>query len=602
MSQNFGPAISQTSNFGNVGALTQPTRYVAPGLTDVQIQQAINDLASIGGGIVNLGVGTYTINNALTLQNGVQVVGVAPQLNYNGASIPDSNLVLASGGGTVLQAGNSSVTCFQWNKATLGVFASPSGFVLTGLNNIALKNLCMNGFIRAVDGGNTNNAAAWYSEFENLYISGCTDWGFWITNFQHCKFRRIFTFSCATGGQFYGNDVPSSTLQPGNSVWEDVYNTTPVTNANLSRGIVYWIQQGQQNEGLILRLQSNRLNGSTVTQAATMANASANITVTDGTKFAVNMPVTFSATANGFFQNEIYFVTSVAANVITVSLTVGGSNVSATGSTAVNCITQGFAALECVALSGAAISSHMFNNIDVEAGGTCAIVAQNFQTGKFEISQVPLNTQSTQSFCARALQTSIVYAHTQINTSWDGNSGSSHLYGSRMAGSVGGGAVAHNPPGIYFDAGDGFTQMNLTASVKGWSNQTPDTTNMLIPLTGMVGQLKNKAAASVTLVGADSGTVVNAYTVGTATWTLATVTSTVKALAYRLVNPVGTGQNLVITSASAFFGPSTARTSITLTPGASMDVVAENDALGSYWAVEAMVGSYSAGTLTGVTP
>lgn len=575
------------------------------GVTDsASIIATANALIAAGGGILQLRAAKYFISSPLPMGNGLQYVGVAPQLNYttNTAPIPDSNLVIANGGGTILQAVGSTA-CFQWNKTALGVPGSANAFVLTGLSSMALRNLCMNGFTRAVDGGNTNNAAAWYSHFDNLYISGCSDWGFWITNFQHCFFNRIYTFSCTTGGQFYGNDVPSSTLQPGNSVWMDLYNTTPSTNANLSRGIVYWIQQGQQNEGLILRLQSNRLNSSTVTQAATMANASANITVTDGTKFAVGMPVTFSATANGFFQNEIYFVTSVATNVITVSLTVGGSNVTATGSTAVNCITQGFAALECVALSGSAISSHKFNNVDVEAGGTCAIVAQNFQTGKFEISQVPLNNQSTQSFCARALQTSIVYAFTQINTSWDGNSGSSHLYGSRMAGSVGGGAVAHNPPGLYFDAGLNYTVMNLTASVFGWSNQTPDTTNMLIPLTGMVQQSKTKSASAVTIVGADSGWIVNLLTTGASTFTLPVVSSTIKGMQYRFINPIGTGQNLVVSAgAQNFFGASATRTSITMTPGSAMDVMAENDALGSYYAVGSLVGSYSAGTLTGVTP
>lgn len=596
-------AISLTSLVPGTAGQYSSELYLAPGATDVQIQAAITSL-SAHGGTLRLGPGTYLISSAIALASGVWIVGTAPQLNFstNSATIPDSNAVIANGGGTVLQAAPGySGACFQWNKSALGNWGQPNGFVMTGLSNIALKNLCFNGFTRAVDGGNTNNAAAWYSEFENLYITGCTDYGFWITNFQHCKFRRIFTFS-NINGQFYGNDVPSATLQPGNSVWEDIYNTTPSTNTNLSRAIVYRVTQGQQNEALILRLQSNRLNASVVTQAATMANASANITITDGTKFAVDMPVSFSASVNGFIQNEIYFVTSVAANVITVALTVGGTNISATGNTAVNCITQGFPALEIVALSGAAISSHDFHNVDVEAGGTCAILAQNVQVSKFEISQVPLTAQSTQSFCARNLTFSHVFSRASINTSWDGSSGSSHLYGSRAAGSTGGGAVAHNPPGIYFDAGLGYTVMNLTASVYGWSNQTPDTTNMLIPLTGMVPQLKNKAAASVTLVGADSGTVVNALTTGTSTWTLASVTSTVKGLSYRLVNPVGTGQNLVVTSASAFFGPSTGRTSITMTPGSSMDVTAENDALGSYWAVQSMVGSYSAGTLTGVTP
>jgi hypothetical protein len=202
------------------------------------------------------------------------------------------------------------------------------------------------------------------------------------------------------------------------------------------------------------------------------------------------------------------------------------------------------------------------------------------------------------------LSNSLIICRPNANTSWDGSSGTSQFYGGRAAGSVGGGATAHNPVGIYTDAGLGFTVMNLTASVFGWSNQTPDSTNMLIPLTGMVQQSKTKSASSVTVVGSDSGWIVNLLTSGTSTFTLPTVSSTVKGMQYRFVNPIGTGQNLVINTGGSqnFFGASATRTSLTLTPGSAVDVMAENDALGSYWAVGSIVGSYSAGTITGVTP
>lgn len=586
---------------GDLGAFLGPAAAsitIAPQTgADAAINAAITSLSAQGGGTVFLSAGTYTIANPITLAQGVWIVGVPPRLNYttNTAPIPDSNAVIANGGGTVLQA-SGSTACFQWNKTALGV-GTANGFVLTGLNNIVLRNLCMTGFTRAVDGGNTNNAACWYSEFDNLYISNCTDWGFWITNFQHCKFRRIFTFSNTTGGQFYGNDVPSTTLQPGNSVWEDVYSVTPSSNANLSRGIVYWIQQGQQNEGLILRLQSNRLNSSVVTQAATMVNTSANITITDGTKFAVGMPVTFSATANGFFQNEIYFVLSVAVNVIQVALTVGGAAVVATGATAVNCITQGFAALEVVALAGAAVSSHDFHNVDVEAGGTAAIVAQNVQVSKFEISQVPLAAQSTQSFCARNLTFSQVFARASINTSWDGNSGSSQLYGNRATGSVGGGAVAHNPAGLYFDAGDGFTELNLTASVKGLSGQAPDGSNLIVPLSGIGERMNPKATQAISPNCADTGLVSFTFTSGVVTVTLPTLSATLFGCRYIFVNPTANTAT-INTQASQGFNNPAGRTSVTLAQGTAIELVGTHDANGNYWTVKGIGGVYAAGAIT----
>ena len=597
-------ALGQTvgwNGWQSAATASLATQYVSPQANaDVAINAAINALSAKGGGVVALGAGTYTWSSSsspVPLKSGIYVVGAVPILNYttNTSPIPDASNVLANGGGTILNCGGGP--CFQWAKAVLGVPGSANAFTIAGITNAGIKNIGFTNCSRAVDAGNTNNPGGWYLEFENLYISGCTDWGFWVTNFMHTKFRKIWSIGNATGQMFFGNDVPSSILQPGNSVWEDLYANTPSTNTNLSRGCVWFVTQGQQNEGMLSRIQCNRNGASVVTQAATMSNGSANIAVTDGTKFAINMPVSFSASVNGVTANEIYFVLTDAANVLTVSLTIGGAAVSMTGATAVNITTSGFAAMEIVAASGAALSSHDFNNIDVENGGTCAIVAQNVQTSKIEISQVPSTAQSTQSICGRSLQNSQVFARGFANTSFDGNSGTTQFYGNRATGSVN-----HNPPGIYYDQTLNYVTMNLSASVMGWSNQTPDGSNMLIPKTGMVSQLENKAAAAVTLVGADSGVVVNAYTVGTATWTLPTCSSTVKGMMYRLVNPVGTGQNLVATSASNFWGPATGRTSITETPGSSMDVVCENDALGSYLGVGNLVGSYSAGTLTGITP
>jgi hypothetical protein len=591
----------QQSASASVTANVSPSQTRAANST--ALQGAVASAAAAGGGVVFIPAfaSPIPISTPVAPASGVAIVGAMPQLNYitNSATIPDSNAVLTNGAGTVLDC--NAGAGFQWNKTALGVWATPTGFVQAGLTNFAIRNIGFSNYSRAIDAGNTNNPAGWYAEFENLYMSSGTDWGFWITNFQHCKFRRIYAFSNTTGQQYYGNDVPSTTLQPGNSVWEDLYAVTPSTNTNLSRGVVWFIQQGQQNEGLINRVQSNRLNATVVTQAATMTNTSANIGVTDVSRFPVNTPVTFSATQNGFFINEIYFVVSnpggSGAGNITISLTVGGTAVAATGSTAVNIITQGFAAVEVVALSGAAISSHDFNNVDVEGGGTCAIIAQNVQTSKIEISQVPSAVQTTQSLCARALQFSTVFSRASINTSWDGNSGSSHLYGNRSAGSVGGGAVAHNPPGIYYDAGLGYTVMNLTASVYGLSDQTPDTSNLIIPISGIGERMNPKATQAVSPNCADTGLVSFTFTSGVVTVTLPTLSSTIFGCRYIFVNPTANTATVNTGTGQGFNNPA-GRASVTLAQGTSIEVVGTHDANGSYWTVKGIGGVYAAGAIT----
>lgn len=595
-SVNPGPASTSTANSNlMLDAFDTPSTLAlipASNGNQIQINAAISILAASGGGILYLGAGLYILTGPIVPASGVQIVGVAPQLNFTNAAIPDANTVIANGGGTVLQ-GDGTFAAFQWNKAVLGVPASANAFTLTALNGIGIKNLCLNNFSRAIDGGNTNNGGCWWSEFENLYITNCTDWGFWLTNFMHCKFRRIFTFACTNGQQFYGNDVPAATLQPGNSVWEDLYANTPVTNTNLARGIVFFVTQGQQNEGFLSRIQANRNNATVTTQAATMVNASANIAITDGTKFAVGMPVAFSASVNGFTAGQIYFVLSNAANVITVANTFGGAPINATGNTAVNCITQGWPALEIIALAGAAVSSHAYINIDVENGGTAAMVLQNLQSSNVHISQVP-GSGITQSICARQVTFTQIFSQAAAGTDFDANCGSTQFFGSRAAGSV-----QRNPVGFYLDQGTNQYFFNLSTSVLGLTESTAaDGSHIIQPQTGFGARLSQFASASNSLQVQNSGICAVTFTSGVSSFTLPTITSNFNGALFFVCNP--TANNCTLTAAAGqFFNNNGALLNLVLSPRSGCIIAPVRDANSFYWAVFGTAGSYSAGTITG---
>lgn len=594
---NPGPAITSSANPSlMLDSLDTPgTIAILPGLggNQIQINAAITALSAAGGGTVYLGAGTYILTAPIVPASGVQIMGVAPQLNFANAAIPDANTVIANGGGTVL-LGDGTFAAFQWNKTVLGVPASANAFTLSALNGIGIKNLCLNNFSRAVDGGNTNNGGCWWSEFENLYITNCTDWGFWLTNFMHCKFRRIFTFSCVNGQQFYGNDVPAATLQPGNSVWEDLYANTPVTNTNLSRGIVFFVTQGQQNEGFLSRIQSNRNNATTTTQAAIMANSSPSIVITDGTKFAIGMPVAFSASVNGFTAGQIYFVVTNAANVLTVANTFGGAGIAATGNTAVNCITQGWPAMEVIGLAGAAISSHAYINIDVENGGTAAIVLQNVQSSNIHISQVP-GSGITQSLCARQVTFSQIFSQAAAGTDFDANCGSTQFFGSRAAGSV-----QRNPVGFYLDQGTSQYFFNLSTSVLGLTESTAaDGSHVILPQTGFGARLSQLATATpATPQVQNSGICVFTFTGGVIATTLPTITSNFNGALFFFCNP--TASNCTLNSAAGqFFNNNGALIALVLGPRSGVIVAPVRDANSFYWAVFGVGGTYSAGTITG---
>lgn len=580
----FAPSNIVTSN---TSAATRLANWNA-------ITAAVVGAALAGGGTVALPASTQAIpiSAPITPMTGVSIIGQLPILNYatNASTIPDAVNVLSNGGGTVLDCNGGAG--FQNNKAVLGVPASPNAFVVAGPTNFAIKSIGFTNFSRAVDLGNTNNPGGWWATFEDLYASGGSDWGFWITNFQHCTFRRNRFFNNATGQGYYGNDVPSAILQPGNSVWDDIY---AVCATQLQRCLLFYVIQGQQNEGFLSRIQCNRQTPGTVTQAATMSNTSANIGVTDSTKFLPQMPVTFSAAVNGVTK-VTYFILTAAANTVTVSLTMGGAAVVMTGSSAVNIITQGFPGLEVVALAGAAISSHEYHNIDCEGAGTCAILFQNAQTCSTTVSQVPGAAQSFISLCLRGTQFSQHYGATPLNTDFDAASGTSSFFGSRSANSVN-----LNPQGMYFDQGLNYTVMNLSSSAMSLSDQNLDGTHLIVPLTPIGERLSQKGVVSLTLFMGDSGLITNTYSVGTATWTLPTLSTTVKQCRYRIVNSGTTGQNLVLTPAAGQpFNNVAARTTLTLGTGAGCEIVGTNDASGSYWAVSAIAGTYSAGTITGL--
>lgn len=638
--------ITPSSSTG--GGSTQTSTTVscsgdATGVTDAAaLQSAINTLAAVPGGTLTLAACTYYVATPLIPKTGVSIVGQFDLLNYtvNTAPIPDSNQVRTTAGGTLFNC--MAGACFQWNKAVLGVWGTQNGFVTAGPSNYAIKNIGFTNCSRAIDAGNTNNPAGWYAEFENIYVSNCTDWGVWITNFQHDKFRRIYTYNNTTGQQWYGNDVPSSTLQPGNSMWEDIFGAPP--NLLTSRGLVWNAAQGQQNEGYLTRIQNNRVTNSS-TQAATMAapiattitsssasiaatntfaandpvsfsattgtsggqvvagtiyyvsatglsgsafqvsatvggavitfNASgtpnvltAKFSVTDGTKFAVGMPVQFSATVDGFTQWRTYFVLSVSTNVLTVSLTYGGNAVTATAATAVNVVTQGFPGIEVIALPGAQINAHIFNNLDAESAGTTAIAIQNAAGSIFSINQLPGTAQSTMGVTGRGLVDCQIFSPNGTNTDFDNNANSAAL---QYSGARQGTSVGYMGAGIWYDAVSGNTVLSngsnfdtqsvgLLALVGG---------SKLVPGSLGISQ-KNvvSGSANPTLGDANMSVVYQDGVSGT-TITLPTISATNVGDWITIFNQTAAAQT-INTNGTQLINQITGRTSITLNPNASV--------------------------------
>lgn len=438
--------------------------------TAAGIQAAISAVAAAGGGIVQLPSGRIVLSTTLQMFSGVKLKGVAPQLVYN--TIPDSGLttLVGSAGGTVLVP-NGAFDAIAWNTGALAAPASQTAFSQGALTNISIEDLGFSGDLGGTWGihaGNTNNPSAWYSQFINLYATGFigAGGGFNITNYQHCQFSGNYTFGCAWG-QLHQIDVASASLAPGNSTYYDLYNCNPtglgVIPAILARNISFITTattggSANNNEFKFDRIQSNRFGGTTTTQAATMVNTQANITITDGTRFAVGLPVTVDATQNGFTLKKVYFVISVAGNVIQLSNTYGGAAVTATAAVAVNIVHQGFPCFEMIGLAGSSNTNVIIDNLDVEGLSTAAVFFQNCNGGIINISQVPGTAQATQSIVCRGCANMSFHCPQSVSTDWDNNAVGSAMgfFGARYGTSIG-----YMGYGVSYDSVSGKLSLSL---------------------------------------------------------------------------------------------------------------------------------------------
>jgi hypothetical protein len=587
---------------GNVTGLVGPGSYLlgsagfVPATNDYAgILAAYNAAVAAGGGVVQLLAVTYTLGgNTLPISSGIKYIGVTPVLSYTTALIPDA-FDVALGSATIFQ-GDGTQPAFKYNSVALGTPASQNAFSRQAVTNCMIANIGFNNFSHAILAGNTNAASFWYSEFSNLYITGGTQWGLSITNFQHCDFRRIYTFGCVNG-QYYGNDVPAAILMPGNSSWYDIYSVTRSGTYNgKDRALVFKTIQGGQNEGFLCRIQSNRFGASFVTQAATATAASTSIVVTDGTKFAVDMPVSFSATANGFTTKQIYFVASVAGNTLTLSNTQGGAAITATGATAFNIISSGFPCLEVVALAGANHTAHVFDNLDVEGGGECAILLQNASGNSIRISQTTGPSQSTQGICLRGAGYNEITAFAGASTDFDSGSATSSFYGLRNVG-----CVQYLGMGIYQDA----TTSNRVLGL-GSAGKTQDKGDLsvilgsfLYPNTGMGIRSQTFGGTSVTLNESHTGAVTLNGT-GNFTFTLPTISASNVGIQYNISNQYTATTITLNTNGTQLFNGKAALTSLSILTQGSVTVAAVSGGGNFYWSIIGIGGTYSAGTITGL--
>lgn len=602
---NPGPADTVTPNYmmqlgTGVGALNvfTPASFDAPGINAAYVTANL-----VGGGIVQLPSGVINLASPITPLSGVKLRGVAPQLVYN--TIPDSGLttLVGSQGGTIL-APNGSFPAITWNTATLAAPVSQNAFTQLGLTNIAFEDLGFLGGSYGIFAGATNNPSCWYSQFKNLYFTGQTTVGINVTNYQHCQFNGNYSFGCAWG-QLHNIDVSSASLAPGNSTYYDLYNCNPVGSANnavLARNITFITTAttggaADNNQFKFDRIQSNRFGGASISQAATMVNTQANITITDGTRFAIGLPVSVDATQNGFTLKKIYFVVSLVGNVIQLSNTYGGAAVTATGAVAVNIVHTGFPCFEMIALAGSAQTNIVIDNLDVEGLGTCGAFFQNCNGVILNISQVPGTSQATQSICYRGCVNKITFGPQSLSTDDDQNAAgaATHFYGAKFGTSVG-----YQGMGMWYDSVSNKSVLSLgnpfdTQSAGTFTYDPSTAGGLLSPKNMGLGQV-TKAQNGTFTFNQLNCTYTNSTSAGV--MTLPTAAAANQGAWIEVWN-TSAGTQTISTDGVQLFNSIAARTSLTLNAGAIVRLNCEANP--STWCVVGGTSAMAAGVISAPT-
>jgi hypothetical protein len=396
--------------------------------TEASIRAAAVKANALGGGIVHIPQGDITLTSPLTVYSGVRYKGVDPVLSFSLDS-PDSAWAWVSG--TQLH-GDGTFACFEANNTDQGSPASPFGS--NAISNFGVKNLAINNFTYGVHVGAVNNFGFMGSLIKNIWFTSCSQWAISLSNFMHSPVERVWARNCQNGYYFAASGA-SSVVMPGNTRMHSLFNIIPNDGRDnrLCRGIVFDanVANAILNEIYVDRIQNNSFNRTKLSVSATF-NGTANIGVPDSTKFMVGMPVTFTASANGFTANQTYIVLSAAANVITLGNSRTSAAIVASGSTGLTLESWGMPCMEVIsAAASAKVQNSKFFGVDIEGASSAGLYVENGASNEFNISEIPGSAHN--HIVGRSASFSTFRSNNGVNHDFDGSSTTSEFYGTLAA-------------------------------------------------------------------------------------------------------------------------------------------------------------------------
>lgn len=396
-----------------------------------------NSLAATGGRI-RLHEGTYVLNATLPLHPGVAWAGVPPSMRQTERS---TGLWLADGpfeyeGGTVLQ-GDGTFDAFAGNATD--ITSLPAKLGDTEIPGVDITGIGFDNFRDGIRAGARNTMGLTHGHLDKLWFRRCTGYALRLTNFAHMTYGDLRTCTLPNNGSegafYFAVDIPITTFQPGNSRFGELYAYVPPTSPK-TRGLRFHAQ-GDAGGGSMAhldaqRVQVNRFGTDLIQQTATFTNGSANISVTDGTAYAVGMAVAFTTTVAGFKADLIYRIKTIASNTITLAPdSMSAEQVATAGGTA-TMRTYGMPNIEWTAReAGSSHVSSNFLNLDSEGVVSVGIYTEKCTLNWFGVGVVTANCLA--NIVGRSTDLSQWNVREPATVDFDASSASSSYFGARKA-------------------------------------------------------------------------------------------------------------------------------------------------------------------------
>ncbi len=284
--------------------------------------------------------------------------------------------------------------CFDYNGTDEPTEPTYPGGNITGLLQAALvgfviEGVTFTGFRNGIKIGAKWKAGAHQCHFRNIHARSCTEWGFYLENFQNCTGKDFMVIANNLGQLYLGSanaTTNSGSMNYGNSRFENIFANMGGGSGNgLRRGV--WLRGrtngGELNDIYISKIQVNSDYSRKNTDTVTLNPSSADIVVGNPSLYEVGSHLCFSTSVGGLKALANYIVRSKTGSTIQVAgglrsgqfaTFVASSGIAA--NTTATAITCGYPLLQVSGEDGCSVVAYI-DGLDLENGAQSAVYADN---------------------------------------------------------------------------------------------------------------------------------------------------------------------------------------------------------------------------------